>query len=80
MKEIILEIRILLDRHNIHHYFDGTFEDVNRPLTYYRFAVQVITFDVCQRISELDYVKGIRFVHNGTIKQMFLEVTTTNES
>lgn len=80
MEKIILEIRILLDRHNIHHYFDGTFEDVNRPLTYYRFAVQVITLDVCQRISELDYVKGIRLVHNSTINQMFLEVTTTNES
>lgn len=80
MEKIILEIRLLLDRHNIHHYFDGTFEDANRPLTYYRFAVQVITFDVCQRISELDSVKGIRLVHNSTINQMFLEVTTTNES
>ena len=80
MEKIILEIRILLDRHNIHHYFDGTFEDVNRPLTYYRFAVQVIPFNVCQRISELENVKGIRLVHNGTINQMFLEVTTTKES
>lgn len=80
MEKIILEIRLLLDRHNIHHYFDGTFKDANRPLEYYRFAVQIITFDVCQRISELDYVKGIRLVHNSTINQMFLEVTTTNES
>lgn len=80
MEKIIFEIRTLLDRHNIHHYFDGTFEDVNKPLKYYRIAVQVISFEVCQRISELDCVKEIRLVHNGTINQMFLEVTTINES
>lgn len=79
MEKRNFEIRLLLDRHNIHHYFDGTFEDVNRPLIYYRFAVQVISFDVCQRISELDYVKGIRLVHNSTINQMYLEITAVNE-
>ena len=80
MEKIIFEIRNLLDRHSVHHYFDGTLQDVNRPLTYYRFAVQVLPFDVCKRISELEYVKGILIVHNGTLNQMFLEVTTTNES
>lgn len=80
MEKRILEIRNCLDGHNVHHYFDGTFQDTNRPLEYYRFSVQVITFDVCEHISRLDYVKGIRIVHNGTINQMFLEITTTNES
>lgn len=79
MEKRILEIRNCLDRHNVHHFFDGTFEDVNRPLEYYRFAVQVISFEVCRHISEIDYVKEIRLVHNGTINQMFLEVTTINE-
>lgn len=80
MEKRILEIRNCLDGHNVHHYFDGTFQDANRPLEYYRFSVQVITFDVCEHISRLDYVKGIRIVHSDIINQMLLEITTTNES
>lgn len=80
MEKRILEIRNCLDRHNIHHYFDGSFDDANRPLTYYRISLECISFEVCQHISELDYVKEIRIMHSSVINQMFLEVATTNES
>ena len=79
MEKRILEIRNCLDGHNVHHYFDGAFPDANRPLEYFRFVVEVITFDVCQHISKLDFVKEIRLVHSKIINRMFLEVATTNE-
>ena len=52
MEKRILEIRNCLDGHNVHHYFDGAFPDANLPLEYFRFVVEVITFDVCLHISK----------------------------
>lgn len=80
MEKRILEIRNCLGGHNVHHYFDGAFQDANRPLEYFRFVVEVITFDVCLHISKLEFVKEIRLVHSNIINRMFLEITTTNES
>ena len=80
MEKRILEIRKCLDRHNVHHYFEGSLQDANRPLEYYRFAVQVISFEACRHISELDFVKDVRLMHSSIINQMFLEITITNES
>ncbi|MBR5823035.1 MAG: hypothetical protein IKY67_02700 [Paludibacteraceae bacterium] len=80
MEERTLEIRNCLDGHNVHHYLDGAFQDASRPLEYHRFAVEAITFEVCQHISRLVFVRDIRLVHNSLLNQMLLEVTTIIES